>query len=174
MPPLTEQLLHTPIKITAGTSPVTITASNSITKLKFQKNIDLKIQNVDKGSISINNVNSSKIVVSNVVGSIVLNKVLGAIEAKTVEGNVEIDLEGTPPAHCNFVTVNGNINAILPKEINAGIRYEIRKGKFKNDFIKSKNVKEVTNFVKGRLDIGNSRVLLNFNLISGNIEINSK
>jgi len=143
-------------------------------KIKVPKSMELRLQTVDKGAILINKIESTHIQAFNVVGSISLQNVAVAVEAKTVEGDIFIDFLHAPPAQCSFATVNGNINASIPKDLDGTISYQIRKGRFKNDFLKSKNIHSTTDFIKGDFKLGNGSIPINFNLISGTIEIRAK
>ncbi len=140
-------------------------------KIRVPNSMNLILQTIDKGSIYARNMESKRIRVWNVSGSINLNKISGAVDAKTVKGDIDVSFKNNPISRCDFTTVNGNINAQFNKDVDAEISYQIRKGRFRNDFIQTKNKNKITDFIKGKIVVGAGDIPLNFNLVSGDINI---
>jgi DUF4097 and DUF4098 domain-containing protein YvlB len=82
-------------------------------------NGDLIVENV-KGTVNANNVN----------GSVKLTNLVREADARSVNGDVDIEYASNPVKDCSFYTLNGDINAIFQKGLAASLSFESFNGSF--------------------------------------------
>jgi len=137
-------------------------------------NGDIVVENV-KGIISANNIN----------GSIRLHNLTREAEARTINGNVDIEYAQNPQRDCRFYSLNGDINASFQKGLAASMSFESFNGSFYTNidrletlpaFVEknseSKGVKYKVN--NNRYKIGTGGAFLDFETFNGNVYLKEK
>jgi len=100
--------------------------------LKVPKALNLKAGTVNNGNVLVKNVGGD-LDMNNVNGSITLEQVAGATDATTVNGDVTITYTAIPEKDCKYYTLNGDINAYFPGELNAYVSFKTFQGDFYTD-----------------------------------------
>jgi hypothetical protein len=151
-------------------------------KVPFDMSLD--IRTVNKGSLSIQNVNGS-LKAHNVNGSIAIKNAKGATEARTINGGVTVNYLSVPTDSSSYYTLNGTLEVTYPAALSANIQFKSMNGGFYTDFENTEPlplfvVKNVENAGKGtlyRLDVarrikfGNGGTVLKFETMNGNIYV---
>jgi DUF4097 and DUF4098 domain-containing protein YvlB len=100
--------------------------------LKVPSGMHVKVGTINNGDVKVSNV-SGKLDASNVNGSISLDQISGPTEATTVNGDVTLKFSQVPKDDCKFYTLNGDINAYFPKNLNAFVGFKTFQGDFFTD-----------------------------------------
>ena len=151
-------------------------------KVPFDMSLD--IRTVNKGSLTIQNVNGS-LKAHNVNGGIAIKNAKGATEARTINGGVTVNYLTVPTDSSSYYTLNGTLEVIYPAALSANIQFKSMNGGFYTDFENTEPlplfvVKNVENAGKGtlyRLDVarrikfGNGGTVLKFETMNGNIYV---
>lgn len=123
-------------------------------KVRVPKNVDLITYAVNKGDISIRDVDGS-IRANNVNGSVEIKNARDVREASTVNGDVTINFLETPSAPVDFNTVNGDFNFELPKNFSAVVFFDSMNGNMFTSFdYKKVNPRIEKSEKNGRFKIG--------------------
>jgi DUF4097 and DUF4098 domain-containing protein YvlB len=96
----------------------------------------------------------------------------GAVSAQTVNGSVHATLShssGTEPLE--FETVNGNIEVVLPSDVNADLRAETVSGEIESDFPLEPRREERFPPHTARGKLGSGGRSLKLETVNGNIEV---
>lgn len=102
-------------------------------KLEVPREIDLDVSDVNEGAIRILGT-SGHLVVNHVNDDVTLVRVAGAVEAQTVNGELEVDFAALPIGDCRFGTVNGDIELAFPKGLGAELSFATLNGEVFTDF----------------------------------------
>lgn len=97
--------------------------------LKVPAGIHVMISTINDGDIVVENVKGS-VSAHNINGSIKLANLVREADAKTINGDVDVEYVSTPSKDCSFYTLNGDINAIFPKGLAARLNFESFNGEF--------------------------------------------
>ncbi len=97
--------------------------------VKVPKQLTLSIATVNDGNIVVKEV-SGKLNVNNVNGSIKLENIAGATQARTVNGDVDLDYTQNPNDDSYYYTLNGNINANFKKGLSSNLFFKSFNGDF--------------------------------------------
>lgn len=100
--------------------------------LKVPASLNLKVGTINDGDVAVSKM-SGAIDASNVNGSVSLNQISGAVKATTVNGDVTLKFNKVPTGDCKFYTLNGEINAYLPKNLDAYVGFKTFQGDFYTD-----------------------------------------
>lgn len=102
-------------------------------KLRVPRSLDLEVSSVNEGAIRIAGV-AGRLEVFHVNDDVRLERVGGVVDAKTVNGGLEIDFAALPAGDCDFSTVNGDIDLAFPKGLGAELSFATMNGEVYTDF----------------------------------------
>jgi hypothetical protein len=102
-------------------------------ELKVPSDADFFLKTVNKGAITVSNMNGA-FEVSNVNGGIAMSGISGAGLASTVNGKVGVHFRKNPESTCRFRTVNGSIEVEVPGELSADLKFKTFNGEVYSDF----------------------------------------
>jgi len=102
-------------------------------ELHVPANSRVDLNTVNGGDISVSGVRGG-FLVHNVNGSLDIENVAGAGEARTVNGRVKAVFAANPTGDCTFATLNGEMNIYFPAALNAVLRYKSFNGAVYSDF----------------------------------------
>lgn len=125
------------------------------------------------GSVAVSNfTNVTKI--SAVNGNVTANNLRGAANLSTVNGQVTADfdrVEGS--SKITLSTVNGQVNLVLPSDVNATVRADSLNGNISNDFgLPVRKGQYVGRDLYGRIGTGEAQIKLNS--VNGNLSVGRK
>jgi DUF4097 and DUF4098 domain-containing protein YvlB len=102
-------------------------------ELKVPSKTDFSLRTVNKGTITVANMNGA-FEVSNVNGGIDMSGVSGDGLVTTVNGEVAVSFTRNPASRCGFRTVNGSIEVQFPEELSADLKLKTFNGEVYSDF----------------------------------------
>jgi hypothetical protein len=102
-------------------------------ELKVPSKTDFFLKTVNKGAITVSNMNGA-FEVSNVNGGIDMSGITGAGLVSTVNGKVGVRFRKNPDSRCGFKTVNGSIEVEVPGELSADLKLKTFNGEVYSDF----------------------------------------
>jgi DUF4097 and DUF4098 domain-containing protein YvlB len=102
-------------------------------ELKIPSRADFFLKTVNKGAITVSNMNG-EFEVSNVNGGIDMSGITGAGLVSTVNGKVGVRFRKNPDSRCGFKTVNGTIEIEVPGELSADLKLKTFNGEVYSDF----------------------------------------
>jgi len=102
-------------------------------ELKVPSNADFFLKTVNKGAITVSNMNGT-FEVSNVNGGIAMSGISGAGFVSTVNGKIGVRFRKNPESRCGFKTVNGSIEMEVPGELSADLKLKTFNGEVYSDF----------------------------------------
>jgi hypothetical protein len=102
-------------------------------ELKVPSKTDFYLKTVNKGGITVSNMNGA-FEVSNVNGGIGMSGIAGAGLVSTVNGKVGVRFRKNPDSRCWFKTVNGSIEVEVPGELSADLKLKTFNGEVYSDF----------------------------------------
>jgi hypothetical protein len=95
------------------------------------------LSTINDGDIQVENI-ETPIWVNNINGHVNLTQVTNISDARTINGDVTIRFKNNPKQTGFFYTLNGNINAFFPADLEADISFKTFQGNFFTDFEKAK------------------------------------
>jgi len=120
-------------------------------------NIFLKTQN---GEVKLENIQGVRIEVSTTNGGITGRAVSGAVEASTVNGGIQMDLEAVT-GDTRMVTVNGGVRLSVAPGVNADLEAEVVNGGVRvQDGLSLSNDEHSRQRVAGRIGSGGPRLIV--------------
>lgn len=146
---------------------------NYIVKVPY--NTNLKVSNINGGSIYISNVKSDLLDIKHITGSINLTDVQGVSKVETITGSINASYVANPSKASSFITNTGSITIKLQNELNARLRYNIYDGKIHSDFntrMASKKDSFIFENSRPSLVIGSGKINYYFKTITGSVIIN--
>jgi hypothetical protein len=111
-------------------------------KIKVPQNIILDITSHEKGDITVRNLESERIEIKHLVGSINLVQVAGATTARTLAGNITVMYLRNPTQASRYHTTQGNITVTYQKGLNAELVFENRNIEIYSDFVSNELVEQ--------------------------------
>ena len=102
-------------------------------ELKVPSGTDFYLKTVNKGRITVSNMNGA-FEVSNVNGGIGMSGIAGAGLVSTVSGKLGVRFRKNPDSRCWFKTVNGSIEVEVPGELSADLMLKTFNGEVYSDF----------------------------------------
>lgn len=100
--------------------------------VKVPRAFQLSVATVNEGNIVIKDV-TGRLNVNNVNGSIKLENIIGVTEARTVNGDVDLNYTQNPNDDSYYYTLNGNINANFKKGLSSNLYFKSFNGEFYTD-----------------------------------------
>lgn len=123
--------------------------------VKVPHDMDLAINTVNNGDISVKDVNG-KLKVRNVNGAISVVNAKGISDLRTVNGDVTVNYTSNPSGASYYNTINGAIRATYKPDLAADLEFKSMNGSYYTDF---DNVEALNNaVVKNTEDRGNGTV----------------
>jgi len=152
--------------------------------VKVPTGVNVMLSTINEGDITVENVTGT-VKVNNVNGSIRLLNLVSAVDAHTINGDVDIDYTANPSNECRFYTLNGDINAMFKKGLAADLSFESFNGDFYTNVAsitplppsveKSNRGEGIRYKVNGnRYQIGKGGVFLDFETFNGNVYLKEK
>jgi DUF4097 and DUF4098 domain-containing protein YvlB len=100
--------------------------------VKVPRAFQLSVATVNDGDIIVKDV-TGKINVNNVNGGIKLENIAGATEARTINGNLDLNYTQNPGDDSYYYTLNGDINANFKKGLSSNLYFKSFNGEFYTD-----------------------------------------
>ncbi len=159
---------------------------NKQTSLKVDFDIRVPLETVvilstiTDGDIQVENI-QTPIWANNINGHVNLTQVNNISEARTINGDVTLRFKNNPDQTGFFYTLNGNINAFFPRDLEADVSFKTFQGNFFTDFESAKAgpVKIEANqhgdgFIykldgRSNIRINNGGINLDFETFNGNV-----
>jgi len=152
--------------------------------VRVPQGTNVRVSTVNNGDIAVRHVQGI-VIANNVNGHIRLEDLTREAEARTINGNVDIDYTRNPTAYSSFYTLNGNINAWVRKGLAANLGFESFTGEFYTNIDKleplpaeiekrdSENgIKYKINGNRYRVGAGGTRI--DFETFNGNVYLKEK
>jgi len=154
--------------------------------LKVPHNMNLDLRNVNKGGITVEDVNGH-FEVNEVNGPVEMKGITGDGEARSVNGALRIGFNQNPTGPCKFKTVNGPVEVSLKPGLSADLEYKTLHGGIFTDFEVTgapSNVPGTSEQKNGRFvyrshgysksRVGSGGPLLSFETVNGEVRILKK
>ncbi len=152
--------------------------------IRVPAGVNVNVSTINDGNISVRHV-QGVVIANNVNGHIRLEDLTREAEARTINGNVDIDYTRNPTAYCSFYTLNGDINAMVRKGLAANLGFESFNGEFYTNIDKletlppeiEKNTKDdlIKYKIAGnRYRAGTGGVKMDFETFNGNVYLKEK
>ncbi|MBX2898342.1 MAG: hypothetical protein KF775_01760 [Cyclobacteriaceae bacterium] len=146
--------------------------------------VNVVVSTVNQGNIKVEDMAGS-VIADNVNGNVSLTNISREAVARTVNGNVDVSYSKNPMKPCKFYTLNGDINALFQKGLQAELSFESFNGHFytnidnmqsKPAVVEQKDLKDGMKFkVKGnQFRIGAGGAHLSFETFNGNVYLKEK
>lgn len=97
--------------------------------LKVPAGIHVMVSTINDGDLVVENVKGS-VYARNINGSVKLVNLVREADAKSINGDLDVEYASNPSKDCSFYTLNGDINAIFPKGLTARMNFESFNGEF--------------------------------------------
>ncbi len=149
-------------------------------KVKVPKNSSIDVRAVNRGNITVNDVQGKLLIVNNVNGAIDMNNVAGQTDVNALNKDINITYAKNPTKESWYRSLNGDINIKFKEDLNASISYKTMNGGFYTNFdvTKTAPIYKTTkeNRRKGtkykvnsnkHFKIGNGSVELHFDQLNG-------
>lgn len=101
--------------------------------LRVPRDIDLVVKNVNDGAVRVRGT-VGRLEVSHVNDDVTLERVSGQVDARTVNGALQVTFDAPPDDDCRFGTVNGDIDLTFPKGAGAQLSFATLNGEVYTDF----------------------------------------
>lgn len=105
--------------------------------IKVPEAANLLLSTVNQGDIQVSKV-SGKLHLFNVNGALIAENVAAEVDARTVNGNIEVSHIKSPVQQSSYKTLNGNVVISYPESLSADLKYKNTNGSFYTDFAISK------------------------------------
>lgn len=153
--------------------------------VQVPRRTSLHASTINRGKVSVQNVEGEELSVSNVNGEVELGRVAGKTRATTVNGDITARYVRSPSADSKYHTINGTIEVYYPEDLSADIRFKSMHGDLYTDF---NNIKRLSSQVETsersrrggvtyRVDkftpvrIGSGGPLFDFEVLNGDVYI---
>ena len=102
-------------------------------RIKVPQHTNLAIRTVNDGALKVSNLTANHISAHNVNGPITLDNIAAAIDAKTVNGDVQVVYKENPKGESCMETLNGNVELLYQDDLSAIINFSSFNGDFYTD-----------------------------------------
>lgn len=142
------------------------------------RNILLEASTMNEGSVKING-SFKEVEARNLNGDLILKHVTSQTVATTLNGDITVVFEKTPPRDSKFKTLNGDIDITVPENLSADIYFESLRGNFYTNFQHFERLNQdgdsnngLVKYVIGSftpIRIGDGDVELRFDVLNGDV-----
>ncbi|MBC8112074.1 MAG: hypothetical protein H7Y04_13530 [Verrucomicrobia bacterium] len=102
--------------------------------IKVPKKFSLKLNTINDGDISVENVNGN-LEISNINGYIKMKNIAGSVVANTINEDIIVNFTNvTPNTPMAFTTLNGNVDVTFPSNIKVNVKLKSDMGDVYSDF----------------------------------------
>lgn len=147
--------------------------------IKVPKNVSVMASTINEGRVSVENVRGA-VSASNINGSIRLSNLTREAEARTINGDVDVEYASNPDKECRFYSLNGDINAFFRKGLAADLSFESFNGEFYTNVERIQSLPVTVQKTRSgegfrykvngnRYQIGKGGALLDFETFNGNV-----
>ncbi|MEQ6123395.1 DUF4097 family beta strand repeat-containing protein [Pseudotenacibaculum sp. MALMAid0570] len=149
-------------------------------KVKVPKNASIDVKAVNKGNITVKDVQGKLLIVHNINGSIDMDNVSGQTDVNALNKDINITYAKNPTKESWYKSLNGDINVKFKENLNASISYKTMNGGFYTNFdvekrtpVFKKTKERKNRGTKYRINsnkhfkIGNGDVHLHFDQLNG-------
>ncbi len=138
------------------------------------------LSTINDGDIQVENI-ETPIWANNINGHVNLTQINNISEARTINGDVTIRFKNNPKQTGFFYTLNGNINAFFPGDLEADVSFKTFQGNFFTDFetakagpVKIEATQGGDGFIykldgRSNIRINNGGINLDFETFNGNV-----
>lgn len=98
-------------------------------KIRVPSSVSAYASTVNDGEVVVTNV-KGRLTATNINGGIKLTEIAGATYASSINGDVELEYSGNPPADSKYYALNGDINATFRKGLAAQLTFKSFNGEF--------------------------------------------
>jgi hypothetical protein len=152
--------------------------------VKIPSTVNLLVSTINDGDVIVENV-KGVVTAHNINGSIRLHNLIRESEARTINGDVDIEYSQNPQRDCRFYTLNGDINALFQKGLTASMGFQSFNGSLYTNIDKLEQLpvmvekKKQDSSVKykvnnNRFKIGSGGAYLDFETFNGNVYVKEK
>lgn len=152
--------------------------------VKIPSSINLLVSTINDGDVIVENV-KGVVTAHNVNGSIRLLNLMRESEARTINGDVDIEYSQNPQNDCKFYTLNGDINALFQKGLTASMGFQSFNGSLYTNIDRLEHLpvqvekKKHNSSVKykvnnNRYKIGSGGAYLDFETFNGDVYLKEK
>lgn len=152
--------------------------------IKVPRHLNLNVSTVNGGEVEVKDVAGARVSAHNVNGDVTLTHVEGTTDARTVNGNVEVNYTSNPQAASSYHTINGNIKVGYQPGFSGDLQFKSMHGDFYTDFENTVLPASVTRNQESRgngtvyklnkltsIRIGSGGPLFRFETLNGNVYI---
>ncbi|MFY0604690.1 MAG: hypothetical protein JXQ93_12175 [Flavobacteriaceae bacterium] len=149
-------------------------------KVKVPKNVSIDVKAVNRGDITVKDIQGKLLIVHNINGKIDMTNVAGKTDVNALNKDINITYAKNPTEESWFRSLNGDINVRFKAGLGATISYKTMNGDFYTNFDVEKTTPKITRAkvrkskgTKYKIDsnrhfkIGNGNVQLHFNQLNG-------
>lgn len=149
-------------------------------KVKVPKNASIDVKAVNRGNITVKDVQGKLLIVHNINGAIDMKNVSGKTDVNALNKDINITYAKNPTEESWYRSLNGDINVKFKDNLGATISYKTMNGEFFTNFDVQKTTPKLTKTTerknrgtKYKVDssrhfkIGNGNVHLHFNQLNG-------
>lgn len=151
-------------------------------KIKVPNKSSIDIKTINKGSITVNDLQAKLLIVDNINGSIDLKNVTGKTDVSALNKDINITYTKNPTEESWYRSLNGDINIKFKDGLGASISYKTMNGSFFTNFDVEETKPLITRTEEKRkkgtkykvdshkhFKIGDGKVHLHFNQLNGDI-----
>jgi hypothetical protein len=149
-------------------------------KVRVPKNASIDVKAVNRGNITVKDVQGKLLIVHNINGAIDMKNVSGKTDVNALNKDINITYAKNPTEESWYRSLNGDINVKFKDNLGATISYKTMNGEFFTNFDVQKTIPKLTKTTekknkgtKYKVDssrhfkIGNGNVHLHFNQLNG-------
>ncbi len=149
-------------------------------KVKVPKNASIDVKAVNRGNITVKDVQGKLLIVHNINGAITMTNVAGQTDVNALNKDINITYAKNPTKESWYKSLNGDINVKFKKDLDASISYKTMNGGFYTNFDVERTVPKINKVKESRRNktkykinsnrhfkIGNGDVHLHFDQLNG-------
>ena len=154
-------------------------------KIKVPYATNLAVSTVNDGDIAVEKM-AGEVDANNVNGSISLQEISGKTHAHTINGEVDITYTKNPSEDSRYYSLNGDVNVFYKKGLSAQLAFESYNGDFFTNLddvemlptvLEKKKIGKGVKYKvggKSKMQVGNGKVLLDFETFNGNVYVKER
>lgn len=152
--------------------------------VKIPASVNVLLSTINEGDVVVENI-KGVVTAHNINGSIRLQNLTREAEARTINGDVNIEYAQNPQRDCRFYTLNGDINALFQKGLAASMSFESFNGSLYTNINQLEHLPVLVEKKKddegikykvnnNRFKIGSGGASLDFETFNGNVYLKEK